>query len=90
MLDYLDKVYPGTKDNFELGTSWVWDEQPFTRGAYCVYQPGELSTLLPAAIMPEKRMLFAGEHCSSHPAWMQGALESGIRAAEMVRKVSFV
>jgi monoamine oxidase len=85
MLDYFDQVYPGTKDNFEVGTSWIWDEQPFTKGAYCVYQPGELDTLLPAAIAPEKRILFAGEHCSSHPAWMQGALESGLRAAAMLK-----
>jgi monoamine oxidase len=85
MLDYFDQVYPGTKDNFELGTSCVWDHQPFQKGAYCVYQPGELDTLLPAAMAPENRILFAGEHCSSHPAWMQGALESGLRAAAAIQ-----
>jgi monoamine oxidase len=85
MLDYFDQVHPGAKDNFEVGASWVWDEQPFTKGAYCVYQPGEMNTILPAAMRPEKRILFAGEHCSSHPAWMQGALESGLRAAEMIQ-----
>lgn len=88
MVNYFDQVYPGMTANFELGTSWIWDEQPFTKGAYCVYLPGELNTSLPAAIMLEKRILFAGEHCSSHPAWMQGALESGIRAAETLRKVN--
>jgi monoamine oxidase len=88
MLEYFDLIHPGTKENFETGASWVWDEQPFTRGAYCVYQPGELQTMLPAAIMPEKRILFAGEHCSSHPAWMQGALESGLRAARMVQQAT--
>ncbi len=87
MLDYFDQVYPGTKENFEVGTSWVWDEQPFQKGAYCVYQPGELDSMLAAAMMPEKRILFAGEHCSSHPAWMQGALESGLRAAAAIAKV---
>jgi len=88
MLDYFDQVHPGTKDNFELGTSWVWDEQPFQKGAYCVYQPGQMDTMLPAAMAPEKRIFFAGEHCSSHPAWMQGALESGLRAAETIRRVT--
>jgi monoamine oxidase len=84
MLDYFEQVHPGMKENFETGTSWVWDEQPFAKGAYCVYQPGELATLLPAAMAREGRILFAGEHCSSHPAWMQGALESGLRAAQAV------
>jgi monoamine oxidase len=88
MLEYFDQIHPGTKENFETGTSWAWAEQPFTKGAYCVYQPGELQTMLPAAMMPEKRILFAGEHCSSHPAWMQGALESGLRAARMVQQAS--
>jgi monoamine oxidase len=86
MLNYFDQVQPGMKANFELGTSWVWDEQPFTKGAYCVYQPGQLDTMLPAAMLPERRILFAGEHCSSHPAWMQGALESGLQAASLLQR----
>lgn len=88
MRNYFDEVMPGTNRHFELGTSWVWDEQPFSRGAYTVYQPGELDTLLPAAIRPEKRIYFAGEHCSSHPGWMQGALESGLRAARSLRAIA--
>jgi monoamine oxidase len=88
MRDYFDQVLPGTKREFELGTSWVWEEQPFSRGAYCVYQPGQLDTLLPAAMRSEKRILFAGEHCSSHPGWMQGALESGLRAARTLQNAA--
>ena len=86
MLNYFDQVHPGTKANFEAGASWVWDEQPFARGAYCVYQPGELDSMLAEARRPEGRIIFAGEHCSSHPAWMQGALEPGLRAAALVQK----
>jgi monoamine oxidase len=33
---------------------------------------------------PENRVLFAGEHCSSHPGWMEGALESGLRAVKSI------
>jgi len=84
MLNYFEQVHPGAKENFELGFSWAWDEQPFAKGAFCVYQPGQVQTLLPAAMAAENRVLFAGEHCSSHPGWMEGALESGLRTAKLI------
>ncbi|WP_308312688.1 FAD-dependent oxidoreductase [Streptomyces sp. ISL-11] len=28
------------------------------------------------------RLFFAGEHCSSAPAWIEGAIESGLGAVE--------
>ncbi len=44
-------------------------------------------TELPAAIVqPEGRVHFAGEHCSLYHAWIQGALESGIRAATEIHE----
>jgi monoamine oxidase len=88
MLDYFEKVFPGMKENVETASSWVWNEQPFAKGAYCVYQAGQLHSMLPVAMAPEGRVLFAGEHCSSHPGWIQGALESGLRAAAEVRQAT--
>ena len=35
---------------------------------------------------PEGRIHFAGEHCSLYHAWIQGALESGIRAAQAIHE----
>ena len=37
---------------------------------------------------PEGRIHFAGEHCSLYHAWIQGALESGIRAAREIHEGS--
>jgi len=39
-----------------------------------------------AIVAPEGRVHFAGEHCSLYHAWIQGALESGIRAAKEVHE----
>jgi monoamine oxidase len=36
------------------------------------------------AARPENRLFFAGEHCSSTPAWIEGAIES---AATAVREI---
>ena len=39
---------------------------------------------------PEGRVLFAGEHCSLYHAWIQGAPESGIRAARQIHEATDV
>jgi monoamine oxidase len=37
--------------------------------------------IYPLLARPEGRLHFAGDHTSALPGWMQGALESGFRAA---------
>jgi monoamine oxidase len=43
-----------------------------------------MASLLPHVARPEGRIHFAGEHASSLFGWMQGAFESGNRAAREV------
>jgi monoamine oxidase len=42
--------------------------------------PGQHSDLYRHIVAPEARIYFAGEHASLTHTWMQGALESGVRA----------
>jgi monoamine oxidase len=79
-----ERIYPGMVTNFEKGFSWCWDEAPWARGAFAVYLPGQVAALYAAATQPEGRVHFAGEHLSSWPGWMQGALASGLRTAREV------
>ncbi len=79
-----ERIYPGMGMSFENGFSWCWDEVPWARGAFATYLPGQMVTLYPAGTQPEGRIYFAGEHLSSWPGWMQGALASGLRAARDV------
>jgi monoamine oxidase len=84
-LETLETVHPGLSENFEGGVAKCWDEDPWSRGAYTLYRPGELSSGWPALIArAEGRIHFAGEHASPYPGWIQGALWSGHRAAEAV------
>jgi monoamine oxidase len=53
----------------------------FAGGCCVLAEPGQLRWLLPAARCPDRRLHFAGEHTSPMVAWMDGALESGERAA---------
>jgi monoamine oxidase len=80
----MEKVYPLIRKNFEGGTSVCWDEDRWARGAYAWFKPGQMSELLPYIARPEGRIHFAGEHASSWPGWMQGAFQSGHRAAREI------
>ena len=52
-----------------------------TGGAFALFEPSQQSLLYQHIIAPEGRLHFAGEHASLCHAWIQGAIESGLRAA---------
>jgi monoamine oxidase len=83
-LQYMDKVHPGMAANYEGGTSFSWDEDPYSLGAWCYYAPGDMTGIFPFVGKPEGRIHFAGEHTSALPATIEGAIYSGIRAASEV------
>ena len=87
-LNDIEKIYPGMRENYEGGISKCWDEDAWSRGAISVYDVGQMKTFIPFIARPEGRIHFAGEHTSRWTGWMQGALESGVRAAREVNEVS--
>ncbi len=82
----LEKVFPGMEENTERVHSFCWADEPFARGAYVSFAPGQITRWSAAIREPEGRMHFAGEHTSSFPGWMQGALESGLRASREIHR----
>ena len=83
-MDALERVFPGMREQTEGVYHWCWADQPFARGAYTVLHVGQLIPWGKIARQPEGRIHFAGEHASAYPGWMQGAIESGLRAAREV------
>lgn len=83
-LKAIEDVYPGIRKNYERGFVKVWDRDPWARGAVAYLLPGQVLSLEPHTARPEGRIHFAGEHASSLRGWMQGAFESGRRAASEV------
>jgi len=77
-------AFPELPGEFEGGVAKLWDEDEWARGAYSWFKPGQMQSFLPVISRTEGRLLFAGEHTSDHPGWMQGALASGVRAAREV------
>ena len=83
-LSYIERVYPGIRQHFERGASKCWDEDPWARGAYAWFRPGQMHSLLPHIARPEGHLHFAGEHASAWPGWTEGALASGVGAAQEI------
>lgn len=82
--EQMTRVFPGLASNAEGAFSKCWRDDPWSRGAYAYFTPGQMEALSPYLGSVEGRVHFAGDHTSAWPGWMQGALESGHRAAEEV------
>ena len=80
------KVWPEAPRHFEGGAVKYWNEDPWIRGSYSFEGVGQARDYLQIAAAAEGRVHFAGEHTSVHRASMNGALESGVRAAAEVQK----
>jgi monoamine oxidase len=62
-----------------------WAAEPWARGAFAVFRPGQMTTSLPHLAPAEGRIHFAGEHTSPWMGWMEGALESAERVVREVQ-----
>lgn len=80
----LEKLFPELRANFEKGLTKCWSEDRWTQGAWAHPEPKQLEIIT----QPEKRVFFAGEHASTFASWMQGALQSGLRAVSEISKVN--
>jgi monoamine oxidase len=64
----------------------AWDDDPWARGGYAYFDPSFAPELRAWLMRPAGRILFAGEHTSIEAqGYMNGAIESGKRAAAEVR-----
>jgi monoamine oxidase len=77
-------AFPGVRQAFERGVVHQWGRERWSRGSIVAFRPGQMTSMMPAIGEPEDRLHFAGEHTSSWMGWMEGALESGERAAREV------
>lgn len=87
-LENVAQIHPQVTEAFEGGASKMWHDDPFAGGAFALFDPGQQSLLHEHIISPEGRIHFAGEHASLHHAWIQGAIESGLRAALEIHQAS--
>jgi len=65
-----------------------WNRHPWSLGAFAFYDPGQKTLFSKVVTEPEysNRVFFAGEHISVSRQWIQGALQTGMLAANEVAK----
>ncbi|GIF08506.1 flavin monoamine oxidase family protein [Actinoplanes siamensis] len=72
--------------------SLAWGQHPWSHGACSVRWGMDAAAAEEQRVRaqrPEGRLYFAGEHCSSRPAWLEGALESALDAvSQMVMRMA--
>jgi len=80
-LENLAVIHPQILTEYEVGASKMWHDDEFAGGAFALFEPSQQTLLHAHIVAPEGRVHFAGEHTSLAHAWIQGAIESGLRAA---------
>lgn len=81
-LDGVAKVHgEQVRDWYVGGATQSWMQDHYAMGEAAIFAPGQLSMHQPIIQNPEGNVHFAGEHTSIKHAWIEGAIESGIRTA---------
>jgi monoamine oxidase len=80
----VDRFIPGARVLATDAHDWNADE--FSRGTWMTYRPGQLSRFHSAFQQTEGRVAFAGSDLAlGWAGWMEGAVETGARAAAQVQ-----
>jgi monoamine oxidase len=80
-LEDLARLHPQAPGELEVSTSCAWHHDEYAGGAFALFDPGDQARVHEVLTRPEGRVYFAGEHAADTHAWIQGAIESGLRAA---------
>jgi monoamine oxidase len=80
----IERVRPAAKGALTVTGQHSWTRDPFSGGAWAYFHPGTVTRFLPAMFAPSGRVHFCGEQTSVSSRGMEGALETGERAARAV------
>ncbi len=84
VLDQIATIRPASRGALEHVKTVSWGNDPWARGAYAHYAPGQATRLQPALSAPWKRLHFAGEHTSVTEPGLESAVESAQRASKEI------
>ena len=84
-VDEVQEIHPEIIENFEVGGVKAWYSDVYSQGAFVLLKPYEIQNVVFKLMRPyphvDPKIFFAGEAISFTNGWIQGALESGLRAA---------
>ena len=79
-VEEIAKIHPQITKEFEVGVVQSWYDDPSTQGAFCLLNPDPYVAVRGLMMFPYQSIYFCGEALSYTNGWIQGALESGLRA----------
>ena len=77
----IERLRPAAKGQLEVVAYHSWMQDPFSRGDWAVWEPGQVTAFAKDIGKPHGRIHFCGEHTAVSNRGMEGAMESGERAA---------
>jgi len=80
----IEAVRPAARGQLEFIGRQSWGADPFARGAWAYFRPGQITRFAAAMSAPHGRIGFCGEHLARANRGMEGAMESGERAAMQI------
>lgn len=82
------EALPEARGAVRFVRTYTWTNQAMSKGSFAVWRPGQLARYASSMALPAGNLHFAGEHTAQWSSGMEGALESGERAAnEIIAKI---
>ena len=75
------EIHPEITKEFEVGVVQSWYDDLSAQGGFCLLNPEQYIVVKGLMMFPYQSIYFCGEALSNANGWIQGALESGLRAA---------
>lgn len=84
VIDAIERIRPAAAGQLELLGSHSWGADRFAAGAWVYFRPGDVTRFAGIIGRAHGRLHFCGEHLAVDNRGMEGAMESGERAAAEV------
>jgi monoamine oxidase len=89
MIAEYEAARPAARGQLRLAALHSWGRDPYSAGDWAVFAPGTVTRFLPAMNRPHGHIHFCGEQTALANRGMEGAMESGERAAiEVLERVT--
>ncbi|MCY3623904.1 MAG: NAD(P)/FAD-dependent oxidoreductase [Gammaproteobacteria bacterium] len=84
VLDGIESARPAARGQLDYIGRQSWASDPFAGGGWAYFRPGQITRFGSNMSAPHGRIHFCGEHLARIDRGMEGAMESGERAAEEI------
>ena len=84
VIETIERIRPAARGQLELIAAHSWGRDPYAAGAWAYFRPGQVGRYARDMGAAHGRIHFCGEHLALRGRGMEGAMETGERAAEEI------